>query len=329
MRDTLFLAGPDVAELLTIDDCIAAVEEAFRAHGEKRVGRPGLLSVHEDAGAFHIKTAAVALGEGRYFGAKANANFPGNPSRHGLPSIQGVMLLFDANDGRPLAIMDSIELTVLRTGAATAVAAKHLARRDARSVAIAGCGRQGRVQLEALSRVLPIERAAVLDANEEIAQRFAREMSAKTGIEVRIAEDLESMRESDVWITCTPARHPYLGIEHVRDGAFVAAVGADNPEKAEIHPELMKAARVFSDITAQAATIGDLRYAIAAGAVTREHVRGELGEVVAGTKRGRESDDEIILFDSTGAGFQDTAAAAIVYERALAQRRGTRLSFGR
>src|SRR5438067_2354851 len=120
---TLLLTGSDVADLLTLDDCIAAVEEAFRAHGEGRLHPPGILSAHEERGAFHIKTAAV---NGR-FGAKANANFPGQ-----VPSIQGVMLLFDANDGRALAIMDSIELTVLRTGAATAVAANHLARRCVR-----------------------------------------------------------------------------------------------------------------------------------------------------------------------------------------------------
>ncbi|HEX8153261.1 MAG TPA: ornithine cyclodeaminase family protein [Thermoanaerobaculia bacterium] len=319
MHETLLLTGADVAELLSLDDCIAAVEEAFRAHGEERLGAPGIVSAHEHDGAFHIKTAALQLGPRRYFGAKANANFPGNPARNALPSIQGVMLLFDAHDGRPLAIMDSIELTILRTGAATAVAAKHLARRDARSVAIVGCGRQGRVQLDALRRVLPIERVTVFDANRDVAEAFGEE----------VADDLESMRDADVWITCTPAKRAFLGTRHVKRGAFVAAVGADNPEKSEIKPELMRGALVVADVTAQCATIGDLRVAIAAGVMTREQVYAELGEVVAGTKRGRESGDEIVLFDSTGAGFQDTAAAAIVYERALERNRGTRVKLPR
>src|SRR5438477_12075191 len=174
---TLLLTGFDVASLLTLDDCIAAVEEAFRAHGEGRLHAPGILSAHEERGAFHIKTASV---NGR-FGAKANANFPGQ-----TPSIQGVMLLFDANDGRVLAIMDSIELTVLRTGAATAVAAKYLARRDSRTAMIYGAGRQGRVQLEAITRVLAIERAHVHDVDQAKAEKYANEMSARLNIEVSV-----------------------------------------------------------------------------------------------------------------------------------------------
>ena len=319
MHETLLLTGADVAELLSLDDCIDAVEEAFRAHGEGRLGAPGIVSAHEHDGAFHIKTAALQLGQRRYFGAKANANFPGNPSRHQLPSIQGVMLLFDAHDGRPLAIMDSIELTILRTGAATAVAAKHLARRDSRSVAIVGCGRQGRVQLDAVRRVLPIERVMVFDANREAAEAFGED----------VADNLEAMHDADLWITCTPSKRAFLGTQHIKRGAFIAAVGADNPEKSELEPELMRGALVVADLTDQCATIGDLRVAIAAGAMTREQVYAELGEVVVGMKRGRESDDEIVVFDSTGIGFQDTAAAAIVYERALERNRGTRIKLPR
>src|SRR5205814_947456 len=116
-------------------------EEAFRAHGEGRLHPPGILSAHEDRGAFHIKTASL----NGCFGAKANANFPGQ-----VPSIQGVMMLFDTESGRVLALMDSIELTVLRTGAATAVAAKFLARKESCNAMIYGAGRQGRVQLEAI-----------------------------------------------------------------------------------------------------------------------------------------------------------------------------------
>ena len=321
----LLLTGDDVAALLSIDDCIAAVEEAFRAHGEGRLGAPGVLSAHEHDGAFHIKTATL----GRYFAAKTNANFPGNPAKHGLPTIQGVLLLFDATNGRPLAVMDSGEITILRTGAASAVAAKHLARRDARSVAVVGCGRQGRVQLEAISRVREIEHAFALDASGDAAHDYAREMCARVGFHVQAADDLNAMRDADVWITCTTSRAAFLGAEHVKPGAFVAAVGADNPEKAELAPELMRAALVVTDITEQCATIGDLRTAIQAEAMTRDAVYAQLGEVVAGRKRGRETDDEIVVFDSTGAGFQDTAAAAIVYERALAAGRGLDVQLGR
>ena len=310
---TLLLTGSDVAALLTLDDCISAVEDAFRAHGEGRLHAPGILSAHEERGAFHIKTASV---NGR-FGAKANANFPGQ-----TPSIQGVMLLFDANDGRVLAIMDSIELTVLRTGAATAVAAKYLARKESRSAMIYGVGRQGRVQLEAITRVLPIERAYVHDIDEAKAKQYASEMTAKLNIEVSRAP---APAACDVIITCTPSKTAFL-----RDGAsFIAAVGADNPSKSEIDPSLMRASRVVADIVDQCAEIGDLRTAIAAGAMTRDDVHAELGAIVAGRKSGRTRDDEQFIFDSTGCGFQDTAAASIAYDRAIQQKRGTEVNLAR
>jgi len=308
---TLLLTGSEVAALLTLDDCIAAVEEAFRAHGEGRLHPPGILSAHEERGAFHIKTASV---NGR-FGAKANANFPGQ-----TPSIQGVMLLFDTNSGRVLAVMDSIELTVLRTGAATAVAAKYLARKESRTAMIYGAGRQGRVQLEAITRVLPIERAFVHDVDATRAATYAEEMSAKLGIPVS-----RGPYAADVVITCTPSREPFLN----EPASFIAAVGADNPSKSEIAPSLMRKSRVVADITEQCAEIGDLRAAIAANVMTREDVHAELGEIVAGRKPGRANGDERFIFDSTGCGFQDTAAASIVYDRAIEQKRGTEVNLAR
>jgi len=296
---TLVLTAADVAELLTLDDCISAVEEAFRAHGEGRLHPPGILSEHAEHGAFHIKTSAI----GRYFAAKTNANFPGRQ-----PTIQGVVLLFDTEDGTPLAVMDSIEITARRTAASSAVAAKYLAPRRRVSVTVFGWGKQGRVQLEAIRRVLDVGDVQVIDP--ALGRAEARPTS-----------------ESDVILTCTTSRVPILQLKDVKPGAFVAAVGADNPAKWEIDPELLTASAVITDITEQAATIGDLHHAIEAGLVGRDHVRAELGEVVAGKKRGRISDTEIVIFDSTGAGFQDTAAAAIVYERARERGIGTVVRF--
>jgi ornithine cyclodeaminase/alanine dehydrogenase len=311
--DTLVLTGDDVAELLGIDDCIAAVEEAFRAHGEGRV-HAGILSEHAERGAFHIKTATL----GRWFAAKINANFPGNPASNGLPAIQGVIVLADAMNGFPVALIDSMEITTRRTAAATAVAAKYLARGDARTAMICGCGRQAVAQLAALRRVCSLERVTVFDVDAERAKRFADANDARYG----------PIEQADILVTCTPSRRAFVTFEHLAPGTFVAAVGADNPEKSEIEAEVMRASVVVADVLEQCATIGDLRVAIAAGAMTRSDVRAELGAIVAGRVKGRRSEDEIIIFDSTGAGFQDAAAAAMVYERALAQGRGTRVQFG-
>ena len=315
---TLVLSRADVARLLPMPDCIEVVERAFLQHAQGESIPPGVLGTHVDGGGFHIKSAGLlAAVDGRpLFAAKVNANFPGNPSRFGLPTIQGIIALFDAADGRVLALLDSIEITSLRTAAATAVAARHLAP-DRAVVTICGCGEQSRYQLRALSCVRSVERIMAHDLDPERANRFAREMSPELGVEVTvIAEPADSSRDTTVWVTCTPARHWFLGRAHVAPGAFVAAVGADHPEKQEVEPELLAACAVIADILEQCAVMGDLHHALALGVMRREDVRAELAEVVSGRKKGRLSAQEIVVFDSTGTALQDVAAAALLYERA-------------
>src|SRR5687767_9258299 len=158
----IFLDSTAVRDLLSVEECITAVERAFRLHGEGNAPQPGVLGVHADHGTFHIKAGTLDL-ERPYFAAKTNANFPGNVERHGLPTIQGVIALFDAVRGTPLAILDSREITSLRTGAATAVAAKYLARADASVATICGCGVQGRTQLAAVASARPLTRVYAVD----------------------------------------------------------------------------------------------------------------------------------------------------------------------
>jgi ornithine cyclodeaminase/alanine dehydrogenase-like protein (mu-crystallin family) len=260
---------------------------------------------------------------------KINANFPGNPKRHGLPTIQGVIALFDASDGRVLALLDSIEITSIRTAAATAVAAKHLAREDASVVTICGCGEQGRSQLRAIMCVRPVRQVNAFDIDGDRAASYAREMAAELGVSVTAVPGLGAeTRDTDIWITCTPAREWFLGRSNVRPGAFIAAVGADNDHKQEIEPELLASNVVIADVLDQCATIGDLHHALAASVMQREDVRAELADVVAGAKPGRLHDDEIIVFDSTGTALEDVAAAAVVYERALAAGAGITIDLG-
>lgn len=327
-RHTLLLTRRDVAALLDLDTCIVAVEQAFRLHGAGTLPAPGVLAVHVAGGGFHIKAGVLELGR-RYFAAKTNANFPDNPAHHGLPTIQGVLVLADADRGTPLAVMDSMEITTLRTGAATAVAAKYLARADVRTATIVGCGTQGAVQLRSLRAVRAVERVYACDRDAAVAERFAREMAAELGLEVRATADLgQAARLSDVIVTCTPSRAPILGLADVRAGTFIAAVGADHPEKQEIAPALMAASRIVVDVLEQAATIGDLHHALAAGVVTRSDVTAELSDVVTGRKPGRRSPQETIVFDSTGMALQDVAAAAAVYERAVEAGRGLAVTLG-
>jgi alanine dehydrogenase len=323
----LLITRGEIASLLGVAECVAAVEEAFRAHAEGRSLAPGVLEALTGEGGFHIKAAGLA-GDGRaYFAAKVNGNFPGNAERFGLPTIQGVILLFDAERGRPLAVLDSIEITALRTAAATAVAARRLARPDSRVLTVAGCGTQGRAQSRALAEVLALEKIFAFDSDEGRAEVFAREMSHELGARVERAGDLAAAAlASDAVVTCTPSRRPILAPGDVRPGTFVAAVGADNPTKQEIDPALMRSGTIVVDLLEQCAQMGDLRHALEAGAVTRADVHAELGEIVAGRKPGRTSDEEIIIFDSTGTALQDVAAAALVYEKALRSGFGLRLN---
>jgi alanine dehydrogenase len=320
------LGAGDVEALLTPRECIDAVEDAFRrwALGEAR--DPALLGVHLDGGAFHIKAGALCVGNRNYFASKTNGNFPGNPERRALPSIQGVVVLSDAECGLPLAVIDSIRITELRTAAATAVAARYLARREASSLALIGCGAQARSHIRAVNEVRPLARATLLDRDPARAQRLSRWVEEELDVPVEIVGDVgAAVAASDICITCTTATRPIVMAGMARAGTFVAAVGADSPTKQEIDPAMLARSKLVADSVEQCAAIGDLHHAIAAGVMTREAVHAELGEVVAGLEPGRESEDEIIVFDSTGTAPQDVAVAALVYERAVAAGRGVQV----
>ena len=316
--ETILLSRQEVERLLTPAACIAAVEDAFRRLAEGSVPPPGILGMHAGEGGFHVKAGFLTL-DRPYFAAKLNANFPQNGPRHGLPTIQGAVLLFDASNGAPLAIMDSISITALRTAAATAVAAKYLAPKEPDTLLLCGCGGQASAQLHAFLCVRRPRRVLVHDIDPAKAKAFA----AKTGAEVVV--NLENaVGQSRIVITCTTARRFFVTRDMVRPGTFIAAVGADHEEKQEIEPRLLAAAKLVTDVTEQACRIGDLHHAIEAGVMTRDAVHAELGEIVAGRKKGRERDDEIIVFDSTGTGLQDVAAAIAVYRKAVDANAGRR-----
>lgn len=310
----VLLARSDVARFLEVNGCIEAVEAAFRAHGLQAVPPPSVVGVHAAAGGFHIK-AGLLGDDPQYFAAKLNANFMGNGGL-GLPTIQGVILLCDAATGNLLAVMDSIEITAIRTAAATAVAAKYLARPDARVVTVCGCGTQGRAHLRALVQVRRLEEVLVYDVDRAAAEQLARELGRELDLSIRVVDSVDAaIHRSDICVTCTPSRIPFVDAGLVRPGSFVAGVGADNESKHELAPDLLAAALVVTDVTAQCAVMGDLHHALESGRLTLSGVHAELGEIVAGLKPGRTRPDQITLFDSTGMALQDVAAAALVYRR--------------
>ena len=326
MDDFLILSQRDLRAAMRFGDYVEAVAEGFRLLAEGRCASPVPTQIDTAHGTFHLKPASLPRGPG-YVAVKVNGNFPDNRLRHGLPTIQGAVLLADASNGRPLALLDSMEITLQRTGAATAVAARHLARPDARTATICGCGAQARLQLIALSHALDLRRVFAWDIDRAVARDYAARMRAEFGLAVEAVEVLrDATRDSDAIATCTPARVPFLGVDDVRAGTFVAAVGADAPAKSEIHPDLMARAKVVVDVLEQSVVMGDLHHAIKAGAMTASDVHAELGLVVAGARPGRQAADDIIVFDSSGTGIQDVAAAARAYEVACERGLGLRCS---
>jgi ornithine cyclodeaminase/alanine dehydrogenase-like protein (mu-crystallin family) len=313
----LFLGRRDIRELLDVDLAIKVVERAFRLLGEGRARPPAVCGLAMEAGSFHVKIGALEVGARRYVASKTNANFPANPRRRGLPTIQGAIILFDAECGVPLAILDSGEITTLRTAAATAVAARWLAAPGSTVLTVCGCGVQGRAHLRALARVLPLSRVYLFDLDPAAARRTAEELGPELDVEIVIVERLtDATRVSDAVVTCTTSHSFLLGEGSVRPGTFVAGVGADSEEKRELAPSLLASARIVVDLLDSCAAMGDLHHALESGAVGRDDVHAELGEIVAGKKRARVEPDDIVVFDSTGIALQDVAAAAAVYERA-------------
>ncbi len=322
--EVLVLGGSEVDALLDPGSCIRAVEEAFRDRGRGADAPTGVLGFHAADGGFHLKAAAAP--GWRYFAAKLNANFPDNPRRRGLPTIQGIVVLFDGVTGSPLAVIDSVRITALRTAAASAVAARYLARPEASRLFIVGCGTQAMAHIDAIRAVRSVERVAVYDSDPARAMALVS-WAERRGVTTVAERGIAGARESDMIVTCTPSRSAFLGLEHVSPGAFVAAVGADNEQKQEIHPALMGCAKVVVDSREQCVTMGDTRGAIAAGSMIASGIHADLSEIVSGSRVGRSSEGDVVVFDSTGVALEDVAAAGAVYEAALRTGRGAWIRF--
>jgi alanine dehydrogenase len=324
---TLLLRRSDIEDLLSLRDCIDAVDKIFRLQGEGKVPTPGILGVNARRGGLHVK-AGLLPGVRNYLVAKLNANFPGNNAQFGLPTIQGVIAVFDAENGVPLAMLDSTDITLKRTAAASAVAAKYLARNESSIATICGCGQQGRAQLRAILQVLSLTKIHAFDVNECAALNFKNELSPELKVDIEPVSDLaRAIQSSDVCITCTTADKSFVCKEDVRPGTFIAAVGADNEHKQEIDPALIASAKVVADSLEQSCAIGDVHHAIADGLMRKEDVYAELCEIVAGQKIGRASDDEIIVFDSTGVAIEDAVAGVAIYEKARTAGIGSYFNF--
>jgi alanine dehydrogenase len=313
------------AELASLPACIEAVEAAFRHHGSGSESL-GLARIHLaglDGGVFHMTAGGYSAGEGvGAVGVKLNGRFPPTGPGRGQ-RVSGAILLSDAATGKPIALLDSMVVTSLRTAAITALVNRLFARPGATTALIIGAGKQARGQLDALRASSGITSVAVFDIDQASAESVVAHARTLDFEATVVSDPGSAARTSDVIVTVTPARAPILYAADVGPGSLVIALGADAPGKQELDPHLLVRARVVVDLLDQAAESGELQHALAAGLLTRNDVDAELAEIVVGARPGRLSDDEIFVFDGTGTALQDVAAAATLVDEA--RRRGVGL----
>ncbi len=331
----LFLGRDEVVDLLPMPEAIEAMAAAFAALAAGRAVQPlrSALWLPDRRGLLGTMPAHLEVsdaGEGgapAYLsGAKVVSVFPGNHAA-GLDSHQGLVLLFESGNGRPVAVADAAAVTAVRTAAVSALATRLLARPGETELALLGSGVQAETHLEAIRAVRPLARARVWSRDPENARRFAARMTERHGLPVEPAATAEAaVAGAGIVCTLTAAREPVLAGDWLAPGAHVNAVGSCAPTAREVDARAVARARLFVDSRESAlAEAGDLLLAIAEGAVTADHIAGDLGDLVAGRVVGRTGDGEITLFESLGLGIEDVAATHHVYRKALAAGRGRRL----
>jgi alanine dehydrogenase len=321
----IWVNAQEIEALLTMEDAIAAVEEGFRQLALGDVMLPQRLGIGlAQYGGWGAAMPAYVGGTIDGLGLKLVTLYPNNPDRYGLAAIQATLLLLAPRTGQLLAVMDAAALTALRTGAASGVATRYLARADATTAAIFGAGVQGRAQLAALCAVRPIRQAWVLDRRPEAAVAFAAEMSRRLGLEIEPAEDIQAAVEAaHVIVTATTSHEPLFDGRWLRPGVHINGVGSHSPGACELDTVTIQRAKVVADQTSAClAEAGDLIIPLRAGAIAEAHIAAQLGEVIVGLKPGRTTEDEITLFKSVGLAIQDIAVAVQVYRHALAVGRG-------
>jgi len=308
------------------DDELAAVEAVYPLISTGRAAMPPImrLDVPEHNGEIDVKSAYLPEHDG--IAVKVSAGFFDNPAR-GLPSLGGLIVVLDAETGAPrAALFDNGYLTDLRTALAGAVAASHLARADAASVAVLGAGVQARLQAEAVTLVRPVERVMVWARRRRRAADLASELRDALGVRAEACDSpAMAAAAADILITTTPATSPLVDVDMLRPGLHVTAVGSDAEHKQELHAGVVDAAdRVVCDHVGQSCRLGELRVAVAAGFDAGRAV--PLGAVIDGTAEGRTSGDQVTICDLTGTGAQDTAIATLAVRRCVAAGTGVRVA---
>jgi len=325
---TLLLNKADVGRLIHMREVIETVEEAYKAFNSGHVNQPPYTCIHlPPSGEIDFKISHSSA-NGIISMKASSGGFPNNPAEHGVPSGMGTVLLFDARSCALLCVMDGSLLTGLRTGAAGAVSLKALARKNAKTVTSIGTGNQARMQIRAIREVMPIETIHAWDHHPGTLARYQADIEREFGIPVVAAASKQAAVErADILVTTTRGKGSLVEAAWVQPGTHVVAIGTDTYGKQEFEPEVFKGAKIVNDSIAQCIEKGETQHPLRRNIIGREDIHAELGEILLGQKPGRERDDEITIFDSTGMAIQDNTTAARIYRNAIAGQVGTTFEF--
>ncbi|HTO99728.1 MAG TPA: hypothetical protein VMJ64_00010 [Anaerolineales bacterium] len=319
-RKTLILSRTEMMGLLTPAEYNGCVEQAYRMHGERRfyMDPKGHIVLDKYPGEWEAMPSYIEEPEAA--ACKWVSIRERNREKFDLPTVFSILIYTHPETGFPLAICDGSHHTVMRTGSAAAVSAKWLARKDSKTLAIVGAGHMAAGVLATCNEVFPWREVRVWSRSQATVDRFVKEQQPKfPHLKLVPSTNLEPVvRGADVVVTVTPARAPIVKNEWVDEGTHIAALGADKSGDQELDAQILKRARIFVDDIRQCRTDGEINVPLSQGLLKETDIAGEIGEVIIGKKKGRTSDREITLFDSTGIALQDSATIPLEYERALA-----------
>jgi alanine dehydrogenase len=319
-RKTLILSRAEMTGLLTPAEYNGCVEQAYRMHGEGRfyMDPKGHIVLAKYPGEWEAMPSYIEEPEAA--ACKWVSIRERNREKFDLPTVFSILIYTHPETGFPLAICDGSHHTVMRTGSAAAVSAKWLARKDSKILAIAGAGHMAAGVLATCNEVFAWEEVRIWSRSQGTLDRFIHEQQPLfPHLKFKPSTDLEPVvRGADVLVTVTPARAPIVRDEWLGEGVHIAALGADKSGDQELDGAILQRARIFVDDIRQCRNDGEINVPLSQGLIREQDIAGEIGEVIVGRKKGRTSDREITLFDSTGIALQDSATIPLEYERALA-----------
>ncbi len=323
--DVLFLSGQEVAGLLSIEEVMEAVELSFKESALGFAQMPPKIYLNYTKYNGDLRAMPAYLERLDVSAVKIVNAHPDNMKNFGLPTVMATILLVAPKNGQLLAIMDGRHITAMRTGATGGIAAKYLAKKDPQIVSFIGAGVQARTQLQALLAVFQtLKEIRTWDVSQLATEMFLAEAKAKTPqLDTVSAKTIKDAVEStDIIVTTTPSTKPLIMDQWISDGMHLNCIGADAPGKEEIDPQILKRSKIIVDDWNQASHSGEINVPLSNGVLSKEDIWAEMGEVIAGIKPGRTTQNEITVFDSTGLSIQDAITANLVYQKALNQKIG-------